>query len=131
MLKTLETWLAHRTRNRFMAEQGMSLQGYDGGLVIHHLMVSELGYLLRNVTDGRLERFDDFQTITQASPLILSAIQTEMEKPVLREQEAFKIDRESAQMNMQNLAKIVRCISDFVVLSRVLKLPLPSVPRYG
>jgi len=32
----------------------MTFDGF-GGLVIHHLVVSEFGYLLRYLTDGKLE----------------------------------------------------------------------------
>lgn len=112
-----------KVRSQFMQENDMTFEGF-GGLVIHHLVVSEFGYLLRYLTDGKLERFDDFQLINENKESILSAIDDELSKEVLRESEVFGYSREITEGNIKNLQKIIVTICSYVDLCRKLELDI-------
>lgn len=106
-----------------MQDNGMTFEGF-GGLVIHHLVVYEFGYLLRYLTDGKIERFDDFDLINKNKEFILSAIDEELSKEVLRESEVFGYSREITEGNIRNLQKIIITICSYVDLCRKLELDL-------
>jgi len=69
------------------------MEGF-GGLIIHSLVVSEFSYLLRYVTDNKIERFNDFHLIYKNKDEILNVIETEIKKEVLNESEVFGYSRE-------------------------------------
>lgn len=106
-----------------MRDNGMTFEGF-GGLVIHNLVVSEFGYLIRYLTKGKIERFDDFDLINENKELIFSAIDEELSKEVLRESEVFGYSREITEGNIKNLQKIIVTICSYVDLCRKLELDL-------
>ncbi|KAB7687681.1 hypothetical protein GBN24_14310 [Plesiomonas shigelloides] len=106
-----------------MRDNGMTFEGF-GGLVIHNLVVSEFGYLLRYLTKGKIERFDDFDLINENKELIFSAMHEELSKEVLRETEVFGYSREITEENINNLKEIIITICSYVDLCRKLELDL-------
>jgi hypothetical protein len=101
----------------------MSFNGF-GGLIIHGMVASEFGYLLRYLTVGKLERINEFEKIREEKDQILLAITNELGKSALRESEVFRISREDAIGNMNNLRVIIECICDYVDLCRSLDIEL-------
>jgi hypothetical protein len=122
-MNLFKPYFNRRKRLDFMRRHEMSFNGF-GGLVIHGLVASEFGYLLRYVTNGELEQVRDFEAIRAKKNQILSEIQTELMQPQLRESEVFRVSREVAAGNLENLRSIVECISDYVDLCRSLGLSL-------
>lgn len=106
-----------------MHEHNMRMEGF-GGLIIHSLVVSEFSYLLRYVTDNKIERFNDFHLIYKNKDEILNVIETEIKKEVLNESEVFGYSREITEGNIKNLRKIIICICDYVDLCDSLNLEL-------
>ncbi len=114
---------AEKKRKDFMKTHNMKFNGY-GGLCIHSLVVSEFGYLLRYLTDGKVDSFDDFEKIVETTPLIHSSAKHELEKNVLKEEENLKISHELATRNIQKLLDIVECINKYVDLCKREEIPL-------
>jgi len=112
-----------RKRLIFMHENRMSMESFSG-LIIHNLIVSEFSYLLRYLTDNRIERFNDFYLIHKNKNEILSAIEIELEKDVLKESEVFGYSREITEGNIKNLRAIIICICEYVDLCDSLNLEL-------
>jgi|SRR5690554_1574352 len=99
----------------FMRDHRMTFYGL-GGLVVHNLVVSEFGYLLRYLTEGKLDTFRDIREIYRNKELILKAIDSELAKDLPRESEVFRYPREIADGNLINLRTIVEVLSDYLEL---------------
>ncbi|WP_152034523.1 hypothetical protein [Burkholderia contaminans] len=100
--RKLEEWMVQQ-RLEFHGTMGFSING---------LIVREFNYLLRHVTGGKLERFDDLEMIHASYPLIIAGITKEMKHPL--EVERNLADLETAQTNLRNLRQIVEVISRYV-----------------
>lgn len=101
-----------RSEERKAKELNINFNGF-GGLVIDHLVVNEFSYLLRFLTDGKLESFNDFQKIYEEKSKILHNIELELAKENMKEEEAFHVSRATAEGNMRNLANIISKISEY------------------
>lgn len=99
----------------FMAEIDMTFNGY-GGLSMHRLAVSEFGYLIRYLTDGKIESFSDFRVIVENKEAIDESIKAELSKDILRESEVFGYSRETTEGNILRLQKIVNSICEYTAL---------------
>lgn len=101
--------------DKFLLQHKMNLRG-DYGFSVNGLMVSEFGYLLREVSGGKLHNFDNFNAIHAAFPAINGAIAQQIMAPVLVEEKALGIAHETALYNMRNLRNICVTISKYVEL---------------
>ena len=99
----------------FMTGIDMDFKGY-GGLNMHRLAVSDFGYLIRYMTDGKIDSFSDLRAISENKMAIEEAIEQELSRDVLRESEVFGYSREIAEGNILRLQKIVNSICEYTAL---------------
>ncbi|THB64504.1 MAG: hypothetical protein D6B27_10215 [Gammaproteobacteria bacterium] len=83
------------------------------GLAIDHNVVSNFNYLLEHYSGGELWDFDDRSLIHKHKDQLLKTIDEELRKDALREQEALKIGRKTAEANLKNLKKIIVALSEY------------------
>lgn len=114
----------------FMEEIDMNFNGY-GGLTMHRLAVSEFGYLLRYLTEGKIESFSDFRAIVEQKEFIAESIRKELSKDVLRESEVFGYSRETTEGNILRLQKIVNSIDDYTALCDRLGVDIYAAQNRG
>lgn len=107
---------------RFAEERRFKLNGAYG-FSVNGLLVREFGYLLRYVTNGKHDSFENFEEIANDFVAIDGAIVNEIGKPTPREEEVNFTSHEGAVQNLKNLRYIVRCISEYVDLAKELGLP--------
>lgn len=107
----------------FMAKINMTFNGY-GGLCMHSLVVSDFGYLIRYLTEGKIDSFSDFRAITENKELIEKSIKRELSKEILRESEAFGYSREISEGNILRLQKIVNSIYEYTTLCDELEVDI-------
>lgn len=99
----------------FMAKHEMTFHGF-GGLNIHSMLVREFGYLLRYITDKKIDSLSDFRVIANNSEMINLNIKRELSKDVLRESEALGVSRQTAEGNMTRLRGIVNVITQYTAM---------------
>lgn len=99
----------------FMTGIDMDFKGY-GGLNMHRLAVSEFGYLIRYLTDGKIDSFSDLRVIAENKIVIEESIEKELSRDVLRESEVFGYSREITEGNILRLQTIVNSICEYTVL---------------
>jgi hypothetical protein len=109
-LIVIATIVASRSRSEHQLDANFGIK-FDG-LSIKGDVVSEFSYLLRYVTNGALENFNDFQAIYEHREHILRAVERELSQELMREQ-AFGVSRETAETHLKKLAAIVTTISDY------------------
>lgn len=94
---------------QFCKSKGIQLKG-DLGFSIDGLVVREFGYLLRaTVPIAELSLLNP-SSISSQKALIVGAIQNELNKPILLEEQ--RVPHETAVGNMNNLMVIVQRICD-------------------
>ena len=106
MLSWLKNIQKRKKMARFAEERSFNLKGRSG-LSVNGLSAREFGYLLRFITNGKHENFEDFQKIANDSREINAAIALEIAKPTLREEEANFTTHEGAIHNQENLRNII------------------------
>lgn len=114
-MNLIERYRARKRVQDFMRAHGMTFHGF-GGLVVNELVANEFGYLLRYLTDGKLDSFSDLRKICGNRELILDAIDVELAKELPRESEVFHYPREIAEGNLLNLRVIVETTCEYVDL---------------
>ena len=100
-----------RMLSEWMVDLRMKLDAVSD-LSIDGLLVREFSYLLRHVTDGRLDTFKDFEKVHDFYPLIVAGIAKDMQNPL--EVERNLADLETARANLKNLRRIVDVIARYV-----------------
>ena len=107
----------------FMNKNEINFNGY-GGLNIHRQVVREYGYLLRYVTEGKLDTFEDFQGIRDHQAAIVENIDRELAKPMLRESEVFGYSRQTAEGNLLRMKALVETIALYTALCETLGIDI-------
>lgn len=107
----------------FMEKHEINFDGY-GGLNIHRQVVREYGYLLRYVTESKLDTFSDFRAIRDHRAVILENIDSELAKPVLREAEVFGYSRQTTEGNLVRMRALVETISLYTALCETLDVDI-------
>lgn len=87
--------------------------GY-GGLNVGGLVAPEFSYLIRGVSSGRHQNFDDLKAIGLDAKNILTAIDAEIKQPVLLEESSLVIPHDLAVYNMENLKRIIQHIDGYM-----------------
>ena len=123
----LTRWLKdmpkRRRMQKFVCEHRFNLHD-EYGFCVNGLVVSEFGYLIRYVTDGKHDSFEDLEVIADDFVFINGAIISEMNRPVLREEEVNFTTHQGAIQNLKNLQYIVNSIAKYVDLAKALgRLP--------
>jgi hypothetical protein len=115
---------AEAQRSNFMSEHKMLFKGGGNPVSINGLSATEYGYLLAMLTDNRLQQIivGEFEKIRDKKEDILTAINNELNKSVLREER--NIQKKDAVTNMERLRDNIECICDYVDLCRKLKLKI-------
>lgn len=112
MLEKLLSAIPFTRQNRIkvlMREHGIC--GAGRSLVIHGLLVSEFGYLLRHYSGGELDSFSNLSTVTAHANTVLLAMEADYENP--RESQVL-CDLKTAQANLDNLRGIMGAILAYV-----------------
>jgi len=113
----------------FMKKNEIDFAGY-GGLNMHRQVVREYGYLLRYVTEGEIETFQDFQAIRDSNIGIIKSIDKELTKPLLRESEVYGYSRQTAEGNLARLKALISTITEYVDLCETLDIdPYTTTPN--
>ncbi|QXQ20684.1 hypothetical protein [Pseudomonas tolaasii] len=107
----------------FMDKNEMNFAGY-GGLNIHRQVVREYGYLLRYITEGKLDTFQDFRAIRDSHVDIIKSIDQELAKPLLRESEVYGYSRQTAEGNLIRLKALIATITEYTNLCETLGINL-------
>lgn len=107
---------------QFAKDRRFKLNG-GYGFSVNGLLVREFDYLLRYVTGGKHDSFQDFGEIADNVVSINAAIVSEMQKPIPREEEVNFTSHEGAIRNLENLRYIVLCVAEYVALAKELDLP--------
>lgn len=126
MIDFITNWLRTRKREKafeaFKAQYAFTFNG-NMGFSINRLVVSEFGYLLRHVTDGRHYHFDNFTALAQDEREIDHAIAKEIGLNLPREAEANMTTVEGARHNLENMRDIVYVIARYVEFAKEHGLP--------
>lgn len=109
-LIVIATIVASRSRSEHQLDANFGIK-FDG-LSIKGDAVSEFSYLLRYLTNGALENFNNFQAIDEHKEQILRAIERELSQELIREQ-TLGVSREAAETHLKKLAAIITTISDY------------------
>ncbi|WP_414894424.1 hypothetical protein [Pseudomonas sp. IT-232MI5] len=99
----------------FIVKHDIKFDGF-GGLNINRQVVREYGYLVRMLTEGRLDTLYDFREVFNCGELLLSSIRQELSRDVLRESEALGYSRQTTEGNMLRLQGLVETIIQYVAL---------------
>lgn len=99
----------------FIINHEINFYGF-GGLNINRQVVREYGYLVRMLTEGRLETLYDFREIFTHGELLRNSIKQELSRDVLRESEALGYSRQTTEGNMLRLQSLVETIIQYVTL---------------
>lgn len=100
---------------------------YFSYMTIKKNMISEYGYLLNYVSNGKVETFDDLDKVLENKEVILKNIDDELSKKVLREEANLNISNESAKTNMEDLKTIILTISNLKEYAKTLNLSLDEI----
>jgi len=114
----------------FMDKNEINFAGY-GGLNIHRQVVKEYGYLLRYITDGKLDTFQDFRAIRDSHVDIIKSIDQELAKPLLRESEVYGYSRQTAEGNLVRLKALISTITEYTDLCETLGIDLYDTNSTG
>ena len=113
MLTSVDNFLKYREIKKFLSDNRIDFNGF-GGFNVNNLVVDEFGYLLKYVSNGHVGVFDDLEKIYKEKDMILTNINDECEKNILREEENLNVSHETAVSNMLNLKGIIIKICSFV-----------------
>lgn len=100
---------------------------YFSYMTIKKNIISEYGYLLNYVSNGKVETFDDLNKVLKNKEVILKNIDDELSKAVLVEGAYYNISNESAKTNMQDLKTIILTISNLKEYAKTLNLSLDEI----
>lgn len=121
LIDLLTNWIRERKRDKafaaFEAQHEFTLNGRMG-FSIHRLVVSEFGYLLRHVTDGKHDNFDNFTAIARDEREIDLSITKEINLDLPREAEVKMTTVEGARHNLENMRSIVHVIARYVEFAK-------------
>ena len=128
MLTWLKDWLKTRSQRKALEEfkARWQFELHDGYLAIganRAGVVSEYGPLLRYLTNGKLDSFENFEAIADNAAAIDAAITLDLSRPMPREVEALGVAQETARSTLERLRVIVRCLNEYVQLARSIGLP--------
>lgn len=84
----------------------ISFYGY-GGLSFDGLVVNEFRYLIKFMSKGKVNNFDDFYLIVKNKQALIESIQSECQKAELDEEKRMNISRDGAIANQKNLQNII------------------------
>ena len=100
---------------------------YFSYMIIKKNVISEYGYLLNYVSNGKVETFDDLDKVLENKEIILKNIDDELSKAVLVEGAYYNISNESAKTNMEDLKTIILTISNLKEYAKTLNLSLDEI----
>lgn len=100
---------------------------YFSYMIIKKNVISEYGYLLNYVSNGKVETFDDLDKVLENKEIILKNIDDELSKAVLVEGAYYNISNESARTNMEDLKTIILTISNLKEYAKTLNLSLDEI----
>lgn len=100
---------------------------YFSYMTIKKNMISEYGYLLNYVSNGKVETFDDLDKVLENKEVILKNIDDELSKAVLVEGAYYNISNENARTNMEDLKTIILTISNLKEYAKTLNLSLDEI----
>ena len=100
---------------------------YFSYMTIKKNMISEYGYLLNYVSNGKVETFDDLDKVLENKEIILKNIDNELSKAVLVEGAYYNISNESARTNMEDLKTIILTILNLKEYAKTLNLSLDEI----
>ena len=100
---------------------------YFSYITIKKNMISEYGYLLNYVSNGKVATFDDLDKVLENKEVILKNIDDELSKKVLREEANLNISNESAKTNMEDLKTIILTILNLKEYAKTLNLSLDEI----
>lgn len=115
--------MSAKTLEKFFHDRQFKLNGY-GGLNIANTVVYEFNYLLKYLTGGELQDFDDLGLVAEKRGSIQATISAELAKPQTEEERFFGVSRATAESNLNKLSVIVRDIGDYIDLCNELQLPI-------
>ena len=100
---------------------------YFSYMTIKKNMISEYGYLLNYVSNGKVETFGDLDKVLENKEIILKNIDNELSKAVLVEGAYYNISNESARTNMEDLKTIILTILNLKEYAKTLNLSLDEI----
>lgn len=100
---------------------------YFSYMTIKKNIISEYGYLLNYVSNGKVETFDDLDKVLKNKEVILKNIDDELSKAVLVEGAYYNISNESARTNMEDLKTIILTILNLKEYAKTLNLSLDEI----
>ena len=100
---------------------------YFSYMTIKKNVISEYGYLLNYVSNGKVETFDDLDKVLENKEIILKNIDDELSKAVLVEGAYYNISNESARTNMEDLKTIILTILNLKEYAKTLNLSLDEI----
>ena len=100
---------------------------YFSYITIKKNIISEYGYLLNYVSNGKVETFDDLDKVLENKEIILKNIDDELSKAVLVEGAYYNISNESAKTNMEDLKTIILTILNLKEYAKTLNLSLDEI----
>lgn len=100
---------------------------YFSYMTIKKNVISEYGYLLNYVSNGKVETFDDLNKVLENKEIILKNIDDELSKAVLVEGAYYNISNESARTNMEDLKTIILTILNLKEYAKTLNLSLDEI----
>lgn len=100
---------------------------YFSYMTIKKNVISEYGYLLNYVSNGKVETFNDLDKVLENKEIILKNIDDELSKAVLVEGAYYNISNESARTNMEDFKTIILTISNLKEYAKTLNLSLDEI----
>lgn len=100
---------------------------YFSYMTIKKNAISEYGYLLNYVSNGKVKTFDDLDKVLENKEIILKNIDDELSKAVLVEEAYYNISNKSARINMEDLKTIILTISNLKEYAKTLNLSLDEI----
>lgn len=116
-------WKPEDHFGEFCRQNSIEING-DYGFAINGLLVSEFGYLLRLVSEGRYESFASLRSLYDDRQQILYGITHELHLDKLTEERL--VSHETAVFNMRNLQGIMKKITAMVEMADQLGVALPG-----
>lgn len=116
LIKSIRKHFADKRKQKrmqaFCEEKCFKLDG-NYGFSIGGLIVREFAYLLRFVSDGKHESFDDFVALREDIHQLKAGILKEYYMTTPTETERLGVDPATAKRNMQNLDMILSAIAAY------------------
>lgn len=100
---------------------------YFSYMTIKKNIISEYGYLLNYVSNGKVKTFNDLDKVLKNKEIILKNIDDELSKAVLVEGAYYNISNESARTNMEDLKTIILTILNLKEYAKTLNLSLDEI----